>query len=907
MPKKAGEKMAKSNYIVRGGGDFSGLYKEFNKAQKEMNNFQSSINKTMSGIGKAFKIGLGYISARAIAGFVKTTTGLASDMTEVQNVVDVTFGSMAKDINEFSKTSIEQFGLSELAAKKYSSTMGAMLKSSGIKGTAVKDMSLDLTKLSADMASFYNLDNDVAFQKIMSGMSGMSMPLKELGINMNVANLEAFAMSQGIKKSWQEMSQAEQTMLRYKYLLSVTGDAQGDFSRNQYTWANQTKILSQQFEILKGTIGQGFINMLMPVVKGLNILIKKIQVAAEYFKAFTGLIFGNAEAGSQGGKAVEVMTNNLGGVEDNLGGIGKAGEKAGKGLKKAGKEAKGALAGFDELNTLAKNATSGTDGGAGGLVDDLGGVGPVDLGAATNGELDIDTSTVEGKFKRLTDTISDFYNNWGMKDIFDGIKAGAELVNFDNIRENFRIAFEGLGEIARTAFEGLQPIFQSAGEMLGTIFKYGIATIGNIFEPISLGFANFVTNMKGPIQSWIAETSQTITNGFNNLTGIFEMLGQSWLNSINKYKPTIAQSVEDTFTNISETVMLVVTVVADTFEIITGKIKEFVENNQADIQDFMDSILGIFTDVWGLINDVWSDTLNLLKDFWDNWGLDIVSGVMDVVTQIGEWFLYLWNDLVKPVWDKMLEWMKKIWNESLKGIVEELLGFVGRVGELIKVLWEKIIQPLLDWLIKHVVPHVKNVLMLILDLAGSFLNGIGEVIKGLLKALNGILDFLIGAFTGDWKRAWEGVRNIFKGIVDSLVGIFKIPLNWIISGINTFIRGLNNIKIPDWVPGVGGKGFHIAEIPKLAKGGITNGPTIAMIGDNPGGKEVVSPLDDLTDIIASAVGTAVVNAMQFNSSGSNDDTELTIELDGTKLGRVILPKLNQEADRLGYKPILQVD
>ena len=208
-------------------------------------------------------------------------------------------------------------------------------------------MSIELAKLTADMASFYNLEHDETFRKIMSGMSGMTTPLKELGINMNIANLEAFALSQGIQKSWQQMSQAEQTMLRYQYLLSVTGDAQGDFARNSHTWANQIKILQQQFQTLKGTIGAAFINMLMPVIKGLNTLIKHIQVAAEYFKAFTRLVFGDAAAGSQGGAVMEGIADNLSDVEDGLGGVGKAGKKAAKDLK-------GVLASFDEINVLAK-------------------------------------------------------------------------------------------------------------------------------------------------------------------------------------------------------------------------------------------------------------------------------------------------------------------------------------------------------------------------------------------------------------------------------------------------------------------------------------------------------------------------------------------------------------------------
>lgn len=860
------------------------------KTQKQMGAFQTSINKNMAGIGKAFKIGLGYISLRAITGFVKATTSLASDMTEVQNVVDTVFGSMATDINDFAKISIEQFGLSELSAKKYSSTMGAMLKSSGIAGEGVRDMALDLTQLSADMASFYNLDNDAAFQKIMSGMSGMTMPLKELGINMNVANLEAYAMAQGISKSYQKMSQAEQTLLRYNYLLSVTGDVQGDFAKNSHTWANQTKILSQQWEILKGTIGAGFINMLMPIVKGFNVLIKKIQVAAEYFKAFTRLIFGDSNSGgSSGGAVVETMADNLGDVEDGLGGVGKAGKKAGKDLK-------GALAGFDEINTLANKATDG----AGGLADELGGiggVGPVDLGTASSGELDLDTSKIENKLNNVKGALVDIYTNWGMKDLFKGFRDGLDLINFDSIKTNFQIAFNGIGEIANTTLLAMAPIFQSLGEVWGTYLKYSIAMWGNLFEPVSLGFANFVENMKGPIQDWITETSKAISNGFNNLTGAFETLGNSWLSSINKYKEPIAKAAEDTLTNVSNTFMLMGTVVADTFEIITGKAKEFYEDNEGEIQKYTDSILGIFTDSWNLINRVWTDTLNSLKKFWDNWGKDIVKGVMDFAKDVGKWFLYLWNDLVKPTWDTMMKWLQKIWDDSLKDIVEELVGFVGRVGDLIVKVWDGILQPLIDKIVKILVPAIRNNFNLILDIIGTIVNGIGGVIQNLLKMLNGVIDFLVGVFTGDWRRAWEGVSKVFEGIMGGLESIFKAPLNFIISGINKFIRGLNNISIPDWVPGVGGKGFSIREIPHLAKGGITNGPMTAVIGDNPGGKEVVSPLDGLLDMIKVAVSST--------SNNNSGDTTIIVKIGEDTITEKVVSNINRQ-NRISGKTIITV-
>lgn len=137
---------------------------------------------------------------------------VASDLQEVQNVVDVTFGEQgSQKINGWSQSLLNAYGLSELSAKKYSSTLGAMLKSSGMADEQTMQMSQNLTMLAGDMASFYNLDSETAFEKLRSGISGETEPLKQLGINMSVANLQAYAMSQGIKKSYGEMSQAEQT------------------------------------------------------------------------------------------------------------------------------------------------------------------------------------------------------------------------------------------------------------------------------------------------------------------------------------------------------------------------------------------------------------------------------------------------------------------------------------------------------------------------------------------------------------------------------------------------------------------------------------------------------------------------------------------------------------------------
>lgn len=194
--------------------------------------------------------------------FAKESISIASNIQEVQNVVDVTFGDAASRIETWADSARTQFGLTELQAKQYASTIGAMFKSMGIAEDQVYDMSTAMAGLASDMASFYNLDFDTAFQKIRSGISGETEPLKQLGINMSVANLEAYALSQGITKSVEKMSQAEQATLRYNYLLSVTADAQGDFARTSDSYANSLRKLETSVDTLKSHLGE----MLLPVV-----------------------------------------------------------------------------------------------------------------------------------------------------------------------------------------------------------------------------------------------------------------------------------------------------------------------------------------------------------------------------------------------------------------------------------------------------------------------------------------------------------------------------------------------------------------------------------------------------------------------------------------------------------------
>jgi hypothetical protein len=219
-------------------------------------------------VGKLAAAGIGSI----LLSWGKAAVSAASDLAEVQNVVDTVFGDSANKIEAWSKKAGTQFGLTETQAKKFTSTLGAMMKSSGIAGDEIVGMSTDLAGLAADMASFYNLDFDTAFEKIRSGISGETMPLKQLGINMSVANLEAFALAQGLEKTFSQMSQGEQTMLRYQYIMQATSDAQGDFAKTSDQYANGMRTLQTNLENIKTKLGNVLLDVVEPLVAGINAL-----------------------------------------------------------------------------------------------------------------------------------------------------------------------------------------------------------------------------------------------------------------------------------------------------------------------------------------------------------------------------------------------------------------------------------------------------------------------------------------------------------------------------------------------------------------------------------------------------------------------------------------------------------
>lgn len=347
----------------------SGLQKEIKKVQNQLNSLDKTTTKATSRIGNAFKkigkvMGIATITA-GLYKLGKSAVSAASDLEEVQNVVDVAFGDASKDIDRFAKTCIDRFGLSEYAAKKMASTFMSIGSSMGIANSSAKTMSVQLTGLAADMASFYNTSVDAVSSALEGIYTGQTRALRQYGIVVDDATLAEYALSQGIKKSVSSMTAAEKATLRYNYVLKQTANAQNDFARTSSSWANAIRVLKQQWNTLMAEMGGVVTTILTPVIKALSKVLAYLIAIAKAFKAVFGKGTAN-DAWAMGlNKAVKDSMKPAAAVASSASDIS-------VGLSDATKSAtklKKTLAGFDELEVL-----NGKDEGGGGTGDiDIGG------------------------------------------------------------------------------------------------------------------------------------------------------------------------------------------------------------------------------------------------------------------------------------------------------------------------------------------------------------------------------------------------------------------------------------------------------------------------------------------------------------------------------------------------------
>lgn len=965
-------------------------YEELQKVQQQTKKATSAVEKQTEKIKSAFgKIGKAVavaFSVTALISFGKSCIELGSDLAEVQNVVDVTFGAMSETINHFARDALEQFGLSETSAKKYTSTLGAMLKSMGIATDQAAEMSMEMAGLAADMASFYNLETDAAFEKIRSGISGETEPLKQLGINLSVANLEAYALSQGMTKAYSAMSQQEQAILRYNYLLSVTADAQGDFARTSDGWANQVRILTERFNALKAAIGQGLIAVLTPVIRVLNQLLAKILTVTDAFSNFIAKITGK---NTKTTTSVNEMGGALDSATDSAGSLSGATDKAGKSAKKA-EEAFHGLASFDEIHSLTKAAEDSGSGGSGG------GGGGASGGALSESIVD----AADEADATLNPALEKIWNR--LKELAELFKNGFKAGLGDVTLEPLKQAIEGIKKSLKEIWTD-PAVLQAANNFLDT-WAYSLGQQAGAAASIGITIA---TNLLGGLNKYLDQNKerikQHIVSMFDISSEIVKMQGDFAQAAANIFSVFGGENGQQVTANIigifANAAMGAAEIGAKLYRDITDIITRPFIDNQDKFKTALDGTLGVLSGFLGNIKQVVDDTFSKANEVYDQHLAPMFSSLAAGLSSITGKLLDAYNSYILPVLEGLQAKVKPLIDEHIQPAINKGLELIGKIADAIKDIWEQTLQPFIEWFIATVAPYIAAAL----DTVGSvFLTVAGvvaDVIGNIFDALGGLIDFIAGVFTGDWQRAWEGIKTFFsaiwdaiknivsavwsaikttfstilesikntvttvfnaikstittiinavsttistvlnsikttfstilnsikttvntifnaikstittimgtiqsgistalssikttwsnmwesmkttvinifngiwssiKGVINSIIGGIEKMANGVINGINGMIRALNNLSfdVPDWVPEIGGKtfGFNIStigniSIPRLAKGGVVDQATIAMVGE--AGQEAVVPLENNTgwmDKVAARIGEII--------------------------------------------------
>ncbi len=790
------------NLMIRCGADFSAATKATNRFRANM----GAMYKSMGLMKSAFRtLGLG-ISVAALISFGKNCVEAASDLQEVQNVVDVTFGSMNSQINAFSKNAITQFGLSETAAKRYAGTMGAMLKSMGLSTQASAAMSMEITGLAGDMASFYNLRAEDAFTKIRSGISGETEPLKQLGINMSIVNLEAFAMSQGIIKSYKSMTQAEQALLRYNYLMSVTKDAQGDFSRTSGSWANQTRILAERFNQLKTALGQGLIQALTPVLTVINQLMARLVTLANTFSAITAAIFG---------KQTAVVSENAEAVQQSA----TAQNNLAKGIGAAGKAAKKATAGFDELNILQDNKASGGGGGGGGTAG-------LDLDASSLPSVD------PGQVEKIAGALQPLVN--AFKEVL-------------GLFQNLKLLLTG--DMGIGTFLGSLTPLQTALVSVGTAFvgikaAAGITSVLSSVSGTAGKLAVVLRNVTSGGMS-LAASLQKVFGAGSVLSGIGAVIGGATLAVTNFFS-----MLKNGFSWIKEALMVAGIALAAVGAIILGApalvagvvaaVVAAVATAAVVIKENWDAIKQWFSNVWAAISGAASKCWSSIVAYFSpaiEWFGQLFSNVgrtlSDIFHNIGV--------VVSGCWELLKLGAAKAWS-GIKSVFSPLAEFFGNIFAK---AWSGIVKvfSIGGAIFKNIQDAITKVFKIVVN---GIISGLNKVIAIPFNNINAALK-LIRSISIAGISPFSGIKTISVPQIPKLATGAVIPPNREFMAILGDQRHGTNIETPERLL----RSIYREEMGNLVSSNMAgHEATVAVLQDI---LEAVLGIDIGDDVIASAV------------------------------------------------------
>ena len=881
---------------------------------------------------------------RSAANMMASWFNESNEYIETVNLFNLTMGEGAKAAYEYAEKVQALVGIDIKDWMQYQGVFKNLTAGFGVASEDADIMSKNLTQLSYDLASFFNKDVEVAFDKLSSAMSGQVKGLREFGIDTTVASLQEYALSKGIDASVRSMTQAEKSMLRYNYIMEKSIIMQGDMARTLVTPANALRVLSAQLTQMKRALGNIVSVLVTQFIPYIQAMVQIIAEAANAIARFFGFDSSDFEADTSG------LSSSWGDAEEGV-------DDYTESLKKAKKQ----MMGFDELNIIS-NPSSDSGSGAGGGGGGLGDMKLLEYDFLKN----LDTSKmdeIKSKMKaiveyvpviaaglgawKLTSFIADLvFANTKVSTLKGAIKllgqrltitAGVTLAVTGIVLETKGIIStikEGLDGESFTEILGGGGTIVAGGTLIGKFF--GEALLGGALGAIVAGAGMFFAGL------WDA-----IKNGLDWLSGILIPAGTTMMGTgigllIGSAAGPWGALIGLAVGLITDLVILIV----QNWDAIIGWCSQACK----DIGQF-------FVDLWNGIVSVW----NTVAEWFNTW----------VIVPVVNFFVGLWEGIstaASDCWNAIvnffspaIEWFSELFGsvwQTISDIFYNIGVIAGGCWEIIKLVWG-IVK---DWFDEHIITPVSDFFSALwLDISTWAINAwtkIKSVFSTIGNWINtNIIQPVSNFFTGLWngfvdkaKAAWDGVKNVFsvvatffkniftdawKGIVkvfsvageifvdikDGIVSAFKFVVNGIIKGINKVVSipfgaindalmFLKNLEILGIEPFKNIRSINVPQIPLLATGGVVDAGQMFIAREagpelvgSIGKKTAVANNDQIISGIESGVYRAMVAANSSNSGGTQT-IRIINEIDGDVVGEKVIKYHNGKVIQTGVSPLL---
>lgn len=833
---------------------------------------------------------------------------LKGTLLKVGTAVGIAFG--VTKLIQFGKESKTLYDQQVAQETKLATIMRQRMGASDAEIQSVKDLASEQQKLgiigdevqlsgAQQVATFLNQTESIktllpAMNNLLAQQKGVNATTEDAKNIGNMMGKVLQGQTSALKRVGISFTEAEEKVLKYgneqqrsamlaQVITNNVGEMNGVLAQ---TDAGRQKQLSNTLGDIKEKFGEAISQIEILFIPALTQLANMFGTVAEFAKKMAQAI---SEAFGKKTKA----TDNSKQVQTNVAKTAKAQEDVAKATKKTNKENEKALAHFDQINKLEEKNTDSNNGVSSTSTS------TADLGTG----VPLDTTPSSAGFKKFADEIKDIFNKlqkWFDKNF---------KLDFTQIWGNAKLIFNSIVEIAKQTFPG---IVDMVSAYINTLIAYwtGLGTVvAKALNTIILGIKKFFDSNKTTIINDINEITTNFKNGFNNLTDFFSTIFGAWGDSIDRMRERVSNAISNLLTGIWSFFSSIGVIASGMFDAFTKNLANWAKENKKKLGDFFDSFQEIFIGLANLFGNVFNDIGKTLRDWWNGEFKPVWDKISKAVIGIGDTLMNVWLEWIYPVIKYVIEWVSKMWKEHLQPVFKKALSLISSVGDFLATLWNKWLKPIVDWLIKTLKPYVMNIFYAIGDVCKTVFGGIIDWVGGIIDAFSGILDFFTGVFSGNWKKAWNGIKKYFKGVWDSIYALFKIPVNLIIDGINILWRGIYTAvkTIVDTIGGIAGaigdifgKDWHFSlpekppTIPKLATGTVVPanyGEFLATLGDNKREPEIVSPL--------STMKQAFKEAMQESNFSGNQPIVIQANGDIDSIVNLLNFKLKKENKRLG--------